>query len=126
MCLSTMKSVRCTVGRSPVPARQVRARADNSTKSNSPDALNESAKDDMKYVLREDMSNLSTNNPESKPETLPEAVENTLQPRVRELRGKKLAQGTTDFGGAMPCALQGQWLLVTVSRKLFHAARPSL
>ena len=58
----------------------------------------------MKYVLREDMSNLTTT-PHTNPETLGEAAKDTLEPRVRELRGKKLSQGTSDFGGAFERAL---------------------
>lgn len=85
--------------------RGVRARAEKQeTKSTSPDDLNDSASGDMKYVLREDMSNLTTT-PNNQPDTLPEAVQDSLEPRVRELRGKKLSQGTSDVGGAFDCTL---------------------
>lgn len=80
--------------------RAVRARAEQPTQQGKKDDLNETAQGDMKYVLREDMSNLTTT-PRTQPETLGEAAKDTLQPRVNELRGKKLAQGTSDFGGAL-------------------------
>ena len=99
MLCPTSSKTPFAVRSAPVQCRRaVRARAENK-QENRKDDLNDSAKDDMKYVLREDMSNLTTT-PDTKPETLPQAAKDTLEPRVRELRGKKLAKGTTDFGGA--------------------------
>ena len=102
LCKQVRLTNRAPIAACPASGRRTAARAegDNSTKQqNVPDEINDAAKDDMKYELREDMSNLRTT-AINHPDTLGEAVDDTLGPRVRELRAKKLAQGTGDIGGA--------------------------